>query len=83
MSFWKTGDGDVEFFNEQDGCNSTSIVHSFRISNKGVYLEMNDDGDLKLKWEEGGKECERLLTYTRSDIADIITWLIRTYKKLF
>lgn len=82
MSFWKTGDGDVEFFNEQDGCNSTSIVHSFRVSN-GVYLEMNDDGDLKLKWKEGGKECERRLTYNKNDIANIITWLIRTYKKLY
>lgn len=82
MSFWKTGDGDVEFFKEQDGCNSTSIVHSFRVSN-GVYLEMRNNGQLSLKWKEGDKECERLLTYTRSDIADIITWLIRTYKKLF
>lgn len=84
MSFWKTGDGDVEFFKEQDGCNcnSTSIVHSFRISN-GVYLEMDNGGQLKIKWKEGDKECERRLTYTKNEIADIITWLIRTYKKLF
>jgi hypothetical protein len=82
MSFWKTGDGDVEFFKEQDGCNSTRIVHTFKFSN-GAYLEMNDYGDLKLKWEEGDKECERRLAYNENDIANIITWLIRTYKKLF
>lgn len=82
MSFWKTGDGDVEFFKEQDGCNSTRIVHTFKFSNN-AYLEMNDDGDLKLKWEEGDKECERRLAYNKNDIANIITWLIRTYKKLF
>lgn len=82
MSFWKTGDGDVEFFNEQDGCNSTSIVHSFRLST-GAYLEMNDRGQLKVKWKEGDKQCEQLLTYNTSNIADIITWLIRTYKKMF
>lgn len=82
MSFWKTGDGDVEFFKEQDGCNSTRIVHTFKFSN-GAYFEMNDDGDLKLKWKEGDKECERRLAYNKNDIANIITWLIRTYKKLF
>ena len=82
MSFWKTGDGDVEFFKEQDGCNSTLIVHTFKFSN-GAYLEMTDRGDLKLKWEKGDKECERRLAYNKNDIADIITWLIRTYKKLF
>lgn len=82
MSFWKTGDGDVEFFKEQDGCNSTRIVHTFKFSN-GAYLEMNDYGDLKLKWEESDKECERRLAYNKNDIANIITWLIRTYKKLF
>lgn len=82
MSFWKTGDGDVEFFNEQDGANSTSIVHSFRISN-GVYLEMDDKGWLRAKWKEGDKECERILTCSKNDIANIITWLIRTYKKLY
>lgn len=82
MSFWKTGDGDLEFFKEQEGCNSTSIVHTFRISNS-VYFEMRNNGQLTLKWNEGDKQCERLLTYTRGDIADIITWLIRTYKKLF
>lgn len=82
MSFWKTGDGDVEFFNEQDGCNSTSIVHTFKLST-GVYLEMNDNGWLRLKWKEGDKEYERIIAYSKNNIADIITWLIRTYKKLF
>lgn len=85
MSFWKTGDGDVEFFNEQDGCDSTHIVHSFRISND-VYLEMTNYanyGRLTLKWREDGKDCERILALSRNDIANIITWLIRTYKKLY
>lgn len=85
MSFWKTGDGDVEFFNEQDGCDSTSIVHSFKFSN-GAYLEMEniaDHGWLKLKWKEGDKECEKVLASSKNQIANIITWLIRTYKKLF
>lgn len=82
MSFWKTGDGDVEFFNEQNGCNSTSIVHSFRLSNN-IYLEMNDDGWLRLKWKENCKDCELILGRSKNDIANIITWLIRTYKKLY
>ena len=83
MSFWKTGDGDVEFFNEQDGCNSTLIVHAFKFSN-GAYLEMDNYGWLRLKWKEGDKECEReLACSSKDDIANIITWLIRTYKKLF
>lgn len=85
MSFWKTGDGDVEFFNEQDGCNSTSIAHSFKISND-VYLEMNDlNGNgyrrLTVKWKENGKDCELTIGHSKQHIADIITWLIRTYKK--
>lgn len=82
VSFWKTEDGDVEFFNEQDGCNSTSIVHSFWIY-YSVYLEMNGDGRLRLKWEEDDKERERILARSKNDIAKIITWLIRTYKKLY
>ena len=82
MSFWKTGDGDVEFFNEQNGCNSTSIVHSFRLSNN-IYLEMNDDGWLRLKWKGNCKDCELILGRSKNDIANIITWLIRTYKKLY
>lgn len=81
MSFWKTDDG-VEFFDEQDGCNSTSIVHSFGISN-GVYLEMDNYGWLRLKWKEKDKDCVRVLACSKNDIANIITWLIRTYKKLF
>ena len=82
MSFWKTGDGDVEFFKEQDGCNSTSIVHSFKTF-YGVYLEMNDRGRLTVKWREGDKDCELIIGQSIKHIADIITWLIRTYKKLF
>ena len=82
MSFWKTGDGDVEFFNEQDGCNSTSIVHSFRLY-RNACLEMNNNAYLTLKWKEDGKECELNLARSKNDIANIITWLIRTYKKLY
>ena len=82
MSFWKTGDGDVEFFNEQEGCNSTRIVHTFKFSN-GVYLEMTDRGRLTIKWIENGKDCELAIARSKNVIADIITWLIRTYKKLF
>ena len=90
MAFWKNDDGQITFFDLDEGGLSTNSrkteTHRYNLSAlypNSLYLEMNSDRDLILiSVDEKGEETRIPLATNGKEIHRLISWLIKAYKDL-